>query len=84
MRYFAAEGGRHEALERHVLSEAGRRTLDKYASVRAKRERTLLRALKPAEMQELNRLMRKVLTGFRRDLGPADRLPGEADDETTV
>jgi DNA-binding MarR family transcriptional regulator len=66
------------------LTESGRKTLDQYVSVEAERERNLLRDLSRAELRQLNQLLRKVLLGLRRDLGPPVRPPRDKEAEPQV
>ncbi|MGA8297783.1 MAG: MarR family transcriptional regulator [Acidimicrobiales bacterium] len=51
------------------LTEAGRRTLDSYVSVQAKRERQLLSGLDDADKGELTRLLRLLLASVQAQAG---------------
>ncbi len=55
------------------LSDQGRQRLDEYIELAASRERELLSALNRDEKQQLNRLLRKLLTALQSELGPAPK-----------
>ncbi len=55
------------------LTDNGRRRLDDYIDLAARRERELLSALTEDEKRQLNRLLRKLLAALQSELGPAPK-----------
>jgi DNA-binding MarR family transcriptional regulator len=61
------------------LTDHGRRTLDDYVDLAARRERELLSVLSGDEKQQLNQLLRKLLKALQSELGPAPRRRTSSD-----
>jgi DNA-binding MarR family transcriptional regulator len=55
------------------LTDTGRERLNSAIEYAAEEERDLLGALSPAERDQLNKLLAKLLTGLQSELGPAPK-----------